>query len=83
MALFLRSLSHHSVPPAIPGASQDRAPLCLGQGLTNGSVGVLEFGDLVLEAVDFLEQDGDLFGGVCVDGTDASAISPVAEAAAI
>ena len=55
----------------------------MGKCLAEPCVGLLEFGDLALQAIDFREYRGDVFGVSCLDRSDTTTASPVAQTAAI
>ncbi|MFI6675228.1 hypothetical protein [Kribbella sp. NPDC050470] len=51
------------------------------KSLTKGGVGLLKFGDLALQTLDFCEQSVDVFGASCLNRSDTAPVSPAAEAA--
>jgi hypothetical protein len=72
-----------SIRLAWPRQTVDQAHLCTGKCLAERCVGMSEFGDLVLQSVDFREEHGDMFGLDCLCRANPLTGSPVAETAPI
>lgn len=61
----------------------DQAHLCARQSVSQRCIGVLKFGDLVMQAIDFRDQRTHVFSLDWFGCADASAASPVPESAVI